>query len=174
MMSRARPRRVAGISALEVLIATVVAALLGFSAVILLTQGNHEAMVSEDYMFAEALAQRHLAEAMSRTFNSLEDAGLPLTIPLTGIPKEDRTIAKVHTEYGRNLDGPAVFSGELEIREVRPGLIVYEVSLSWPVSPRSRTLRRYNLIRLRTRKDLAVSTNFELRTLDPDDVGGAV
>lgn len=159
---RSSPPARRGIAALEVLIAAVLASILAFGVIALLYQGNHEAMVSEDYMMAEALAQRHLADAMSVPWDQMAE-GLPRSFPIEGVPEADAAVAAAREEYARNLEGPVAFRGALEVRELAPGLLAFEVSLAWPVHPGSKTLRRYALVRLRSRKDLAVSSHHRMR-----------
>lgn len=156
-----------GIMSLEVLITTIMASIVGLAVIVLLFTGNHEAMTGEDYMFAESLCQRVLAENMALPFASLEDAELPLEIPIEGLPAEDRAIAQFRPEYAMNLEGPAAFKGRLRIEELGKGsgLYRYEALVQWPVRPGSKTMRRYVLLRLRCRKDIALSSNFRLPAL---------
>jgi hypothetical protein len=154
-----------GITSLEVLFAAVLGSILAFSAIALMVRGNHEAVVSEDYMFAEALAQRYLADALSQPWKELEEElaqEAPLIIPLQGVPPEDQALADLHQEYRHNLEGPGAFRGELQIQLLEPGLLVFEIHLHWPVRVGGGLERNYNLVRLRSRKDLALSSRFAL------------
>ena len=155
----------AGVSMLEVLCAAVIAALMALPVISLLFTSTHESMVSEDYMFAESLAQRYLAETMSIPWMELRER-LPMKVAIKGIPSEDRVIAKYHSEYARNLEGDLAFSGTLEVQEIEPGLLKFEISLTWPVRPGASANRRYALVRFRCRHDLAVATNFRLTEVE--------
>lgn len=163
-MRRSTTRR--GITSLEVLLTAIMAAMVGMAVIVLLWTGNHEAMTGEDYMFAEALCQRVLAENMAVPFQSLEEEKLPLEIPVEGLPPEDATIAQFRPEYAMNLEGACSFKGQLVIDEVEPdsGLYRYRVVVTWPVRPGATTMRRYVLLRYRCRKDVALSTNFVIET----------
>jgi hypothetical protein len=159
-----RRRATSGVSSLEVLIAAALGAILAIALATLLFTGRHEAMVSEDYMFAEALAQRHLAEGLAVPFDDL--AGRcerdTLKIPIEGVPPDDRALARSRPEYARNLEGPASFRGSLQIRLLQPGLLLYEVAIEWPVRLGASAMRRYALVRLRCRKDLSLTTRFRI------------
>lgn len=146
---------------LEVLTAAVIATLMALPIISLLATGSHESMVSEDYMFAQALAQRYLAEAMATSLEVLEEK-LPLEKELSGLPEDDEKIAALFEEYRKNLSGSQAFAGELKVSEIAPRLLKYEVSLSWPVKPGSSKLRKYVLLRLRCHRDISISSNFRL------------
>lgn len=165
-----------GVSSLEVLIAAVLATILGLGMYALVSQGTREAAASEDYMFAEALSQRALADAMSLPWKELEeqlgvvpDSWIELTREQT-LREEDEALRQAFPSYARNL-GPE--DGGLDVsvraRQVEPGLVAFEVSLSWAAGPAGRGRRRYALMRLRSRKDRAVSSNHRLLTPEPEE-----
>lgn len=165
-----------GVSTLEVLIAAVLSTILGLGMFALLTQGTREAAASEHYMFAEAIAQRALADAMSVPWKDLEEqletAGgewVELARAQT-LREEDAALLAGFPEYARNL-GPE--DGGLRVacrvRGLEPGLVAFEVALAWPAGPGGRAQRRYALMRLRSRKDRATASNHELLTPIPEE-----
>lgn len=166
-----RRRRNQGVTLLEVLTAAIVGTLMSLPVITLLATSTHESMVSEDYMFAEALAQRYLAEALSIPWNSLEEQ-LPLEIPIVGAPEEDKGLTMLFPEYQKNIEGDFAFKGKLTANALREGLVKIEVSLAWPVKPGSSTMRKYALIRLKSRHDIAVSTNYPLPVMSTGKKAG--
>ncbi len=161
---RIRNRR--GVTLLEVLTAAIVGTLMSLPVITLLATSTHESMVSEDYMFAEALAQRYLAEALSIPWGDLQEQ-LPLDVPISGIPEEDKAIAMRFPAYAKNISGDFAFKGKLTANELKDDIVKFEVSLTWPVKPGSSTNRKYAVIRFRCRHDIAVSTNFPLPVSTP-------
>ena len=176
MMRGRGARRRAGISTLEVLIAAVLATTLGLGMFALVSQGTREAAASEDYMFAEAVAQRVLADAISIPWSTLEEqlelaSGTWLEVAREAtMREEDAGLLAAYPEYARNLgtdDHGLVVT--CRARELEPGLVAFEVSLSWPAGPAGRGVRRYALMRLRARKDRAVSSNHRLVEPEPEE-----
>ena len=149
----------------------VIGTLMALPVLTLLFTTSHEANVSEDYMFAESLAQRHLAEYLARPFDELDEL-CPLEVPITGVPEEDEVLGRYRSEYAKNLNGSTAFTGRLEIRRLQKGLLKYEISFTWPVRPGVATLRRYALIRLRSRHDIAISTNYPLTVVERERAEG--
>ena len=147
---------------LEVLTAGVIAALMALPVVTLLFTSTHESVVSEDYMFAVAIAQRYLAEAMCVPWAELEEL-MPYEKKLEGLPEEDEVYAKDFPSYEKNITGEYAFKGKLTVRSVEDGLAVYEISLTWPVKAGASGMRKYAIIRLRCRHDIAISTNFPIQ-----------
>lgn len=156
-------------TALEVLIAMVLVTVVGLAITALTSQGNREAVVSERTMLAEALAQRVLADAMSLPWDELADR-LPVDRPVSEYQVEDAALALARPELARQYAGLYPLRVWLEIREVRPGLVAYEVAVSWPITTTRdhETPRRvYTLLRLRTRKDLAIQADLPMGWEDP-------
>jgi hypothetical protein len=158
-----------GVSSLEVLIAAVLSTILGLGMFALVTQGTREAAASEDYMFAEAVAQRVLADAMSLPWDELEEQLGVVDGVWTEVAREqtlreeDLALRSAFQEYGRNLGTEEQgLEVSCQAQQVAPGLVAFEVSLSWPAGPAGRGRRRYAVMRLRTRKDRAVSSNFRI------------
>jgi hypothetical protein len=118
----------------ELVVATGLVALLAAPLIVLLTTSDHEAMTSEDYMAAEALALRHLDETCATPWRDL----LP-RLPLTRTAKE----------LGK-------FDVSLRAELIQDGLIAVEVELAWAVKPGAPGTRRYGLVRLRARPDHAI------------------
>lgn len=148
-----------GIGLVEVLVAVAIVALVGVP--ILATVGTtvQETAVSEDYMFAEALAQKVLAEAMSRPFEEL-GKDLPHWEVIGGIPERDAGRTARMPAYRANLEGPESFKGQLVIDELARELYRYTVTIEWPVVPGSGQMRRYVLLRLRCPHDLSARVRF--------------
>jgi hypothetical protein len=156
---------------LEVLTAGIIGTLMALPILTLLFTSTRESMVSEDYMFAEALAHRHLAEALAQPLDGLDER-LPIETAFKGLPAEDAVLGKVFPEYARNLEGDLAFTGTLTVSRVEAGLYCYEVALEWPTGPGSSARRRYALIRFRSRYDIALTSNHRLtRPMAPS--GGA-
>lgn len=118
-----------GVSLAEIVIAVGLVSIVGLALLALLAAGDHEAMTSEDYMQAEALAQRQMADVLATPWDELE-AQLPLE---------------------RKLE-----RGALTAKKVEEGLIAIEVQLAWAARPGAAARRRYGLVRLRTRQDLSI------------------
>lgn len=148
-----------GLSLVEVLVAAAVAVALGLPLLALMGQSDHEAVVSEDYMFAEALAQRYLEEALAIPLEEL-DRKVPLEREIAGPNDEDRTRMKRHEPYLRNLSGPESFRGRLAVDRLEEGFFRYQVRLEWPVRPGSDARRHHVLLRLRCRSTLAATLRF--------------
>ena len=159
---RRRSHSSRGVSMLEVLTAGIIGTLMALPILTLLFTSTHESMVSEDYMFAEALAHRHLAQALAQPLDGIDERALPLETTFKGLPAEDAVLGKVFPEYARNLEGDLAFTGTLTVSKVEVGLYCYEVALEWPTGPGSSARRRYALIRFRSRYDIALTSNFRL------------
>lgn len=156
-----------GVTILEVVVAGALATVLGAAAAALIFRGEREVAISQDYMVAEALAQRHLADAMSRPWEELERS-LPFETPLRGLPPSDAALGVWYPEYARRLGGPRAIEGSLRAWALEPGLVCFELELHWPIGPQAAGERSYALLRLRSRKDRALSSRFPLA-----DPGGA-
>lgn len=124
----------AGVTLAELVVATGLVALLAAPLIALLSASDHEAMTSEDYMAAEALALRHLDETCATPWREL----------LTRLP-----IARASRELDR-------FDVSLRAEAVEDGLVAVEVELTWAVRPGAPGKRRYGLVRLRARPDHAI------------------
>src|SRR5205823_5564456 len=98
-----------------------------------------EAMTSEDYMQAEALAQRELAHALATPWKDLE-GHLPVERDVQG--------------GTRDLHGHLTMAAEGE------ALVSISVELEWPVRPGSPAKRRYGLVRFRARPDQSIRTSY--------------
>lgn len=156
-------------TALEVLIAGVIATFLGVATLGTIFQTNREATVSEDYMFAEAHAQRFMAELLSIPVGLFDEADLPMRGEIFGVPCQagmppiDKRLAAAYDEYRLNLEGPRALRGYHERDHVDDGLERLEVFLSWPVAPNTDATRNYVLLRLKTRMDVAITTRHRMR-----------
>lgn len=140
------------VSLAEIVIAVGLVAVVSIPLFGLLAATDHEAMTSEDYMQAEALAQRRMADVLATPWPELE-ASLPLRQDLSGGLPADEPMAKAHEEFGRFL---RQLQGELTVTRVEEGLISVRIELSWPVRPGSPARRRYGLLRLRARPDQSI------------------
>jgi len=158
-----------GLTLVEVLVASFVGLLMALPAYSMLMTATHEAAVSEDYAFAEALASRCLAETMAEPLEELAPR-LPLDEDWSGVRPGDEALAAAWTDYGRNLQGDCAFRTRREVVEAAPGLWRYEVTVTWPVRPGARTLRTFAMVRFRARHDLAISARFPF----PAVTGGPV
>lgn len=131
-MTRMTHRR-RGVSLAEVVIAVGLVAVVGIPILGMLAATDHEAMTSEDYMQAEALAQRRMADVLATPWAELE-AQLPLE---------------------RKLE-----RGKLTAQKLEEGLIAVEIQLAWAVRPGAAAQRRYGLVRLRARPDLSIRAGY--------------
>ena len=153
-MTRARH----AVSLAEIVITLALVAIVSVPLFGLLGATDHEAMTSEDYMQAEAIAQRHLADALAMPWAELEAALSPAPesrwkLDLTHGGPGDAALAAHHEEYGRFLKQ---VEGQLTATKVEDGLIALEVQLAWPVRPGSPARRRFGLVRMRARPDLSI------------------
>lgn len=118
-----------GVALAELVMAVALVAIVGIPILGMLAATDHEAMTSEDYMQAEASAQREVADLLAMPWTELE-AQLP---------------------FGKKLERGTVSATKLE-----EGLVSIEVQVQWPVHPSSPAMRRYGLVRLRARPDLSI------------------
>lgn len=118
-----------GLSLVELVVAVALVAVVGTPLLGMLAATDHEAMTSEDYMQAEAQAQRELVDLLATPWRDLE-ARLPL----------EKKLAR----------------GTVTAKKLEEGLIAIEVQLAWPVRPGSPAQRRYGLVRLRARPDQSI------------------
>lgn len=150
-----------GLTLLEVLIMAVLTMLIGGPILASLSVSTGEAAASQDYALAEVLAERYLQEALGASWDTLEKR-LPISRPLSGIPAGDEELAARFPEYARKLTGLSGMRGRLEAREVERGLVLFEVTLDWPVKPGSAARRTYSLIRMKARSDLSLAARATL------------
>lgn len=158
-----------GFSSLEVLVAGAMATVLGLGMLSMLFLSSRETAVSADYMFAEALSQRVLADALSLPWEDLEkivgeksewqELGLEIDFR-----KEDQRLVKFYPSYGMSVGGSleSRLEASVRVKQVAPGLIAFEVEISWPMGPDTKHRRTHVQMRLRSRKDLAIQSNFPL------------
>lgn len=122
-----------GLSLAEIVLSVALVAVVGVPLLGMIAATDHEAMTSEDYMRAEAQAQRVLADLLATPWQTLETK-LPL----------DQKIER----------------GTVTAKKVEDGLISIEVQIAWPVHPSSPAMRRYGLVRLRARPDQSIRTAY--------------
>ena len=122
-----------GVSLAEIVIAVGLVAIVGIPLLGMLAATDHEAMTSEDYMQAEARAQREMAGVLATPWAELE-----LQLPLE-----------------RKLD-----RGTLTAKKLGDGLISIEIQLAWPIRPGAAAMRRYGLVRLRARRDQSIRASY--------------
>jgi hypothetical protein len=127
----------------EVLVVSLVLAVVGIPVLSLLFTGSREGALSEDFMFAESIASRFVEEWAARPFAQLDGLVARAAGGAAGAP---------HTE---KLACPQGFAGELTVDRVREGLLELEVTVSWQV-PRERQPRRFALMLFKTKPDLAL------------------
>lgn len=122
-------------------------AVVGIPVMALIFTGSREGALSEDFMFAEALASRFIEEWGALPFAKLDDL----------VPRKV-SVGSGGAEPGphqRKLQSPPGFETNLSVARVRDGLIALEVTVSWQV-PRERASRRFALYLLKPKPDLAL------------------
>lgn len=128
----------------EVLIVSLVLAVVGIPVLSLLFTGSREGALSEDFMFAETIASRFIEEWAQYPFAQLDDM----------VPRK----VKATEESGphkKKLECPPGFSAELTVNRVADGMLAMEVTVSWQV-PRERNPRRFALFLLKCKPDIAL------------------
>lgn len=133
-----------GLALTEVLIVSLVLAVVGIPVLSLLFTGSREGALSEDFMFAEVIASRFVEEWGRFPFAKLDDL-----VPHK-VKAEDPS--RPHSE---KLTAPEGFTAELTVNRVRDGLLALEVTVSWQV-PRERVPRRFALMLFRAKPDIAL------------------
>ena len=133
-----------GLALTEVLVVALVLAVVGIPVLSLLFTGSREGALSEDFMFAEVIASQFAEEWGRYPFAKLD--GL---VPAKVKPEDS---PKPHSE---KLSAPEGFAAELTINRVKEGLLALEVTVSWQV-PRERAPRRFALMLLRAKPDIAL------------------
>jgi len=128
-----------GVSLAEIVLAVGLLAIVGVPLLGVLATTDHEAMTSQDYMQAEAVAQRELALVLAMRWDDL-DRQLPLTRPVRG--------------------GDPELAGELTATRLEDGLISISVELAWAVHTGSAAQRRYGLVRFVARPDQSIRTAY--------------
>lgn len=159
-MRRAASAR-SGLSLAEVVVVGLAAVLLAVPIMGTLSISGHEAMTSQDYMLASAVARRYLNEAMAQPWTTLQGS-VPVDRELRGIPPGDEALCRDFPEYARAVAGSEGYRGRLVVGEIEPGLLKIEVSLDWPVRPGSSSMRHYALVRFRAQWDLALRSGGRL------------
>lgn len=133
-----------GMALTEVLIVSLVLAVVGIPVLSLLFTGSREGALSEDFMFAETIASRFIEEWAQYPFAQLDDM-VPRKVAAT----------EQSGPHKEKLKCPPGFSAELTVNRVKDGLLALEVTVSWQV-PRERTPRRFALFLLKTKPDIAL------------------
>jgi prepilin-type N-terminal cleavage/methylation domain-containing protein len=140
-------RRKRGFALTEVLVVATILAVIGIPVMALIFTGSREGALSEDFMFAEALASRFIEEWGALPFAKLDDL-VPRKVTVTG---GDETLGP----HKRKLESPQGFATELSIARVKEGLLSLEVTVSWQV-PRERASRRFALFLFKAKPDIAL------------------
>jgi hypothetical protein len=148
-----------GMTLAEIVVAAGVVALIAVPLLSMLAASDHEAMTSEDYMIAQAVASRHLAEVSAIPWRDLVGQ-LPIRRVLSGVPAGDEAIAARHPEYARLFSGASGLTGVLAAEQVEEGLVAIEVMLEWAVRPGAAGRRRYGLVRMRARADQSIRSSY--------------
>lgn len=133
-----------GFALTEVLIVSLVLAVVGIPVMSLLFTGSREGALSEDFMFAETIASRFIEEWASEPFGKLDDL----------VPRKVKANEE-SVPHKAKLSCPPGFSAELTVQRVKDGLLALEVTVSWQV-PRERAPRRFALFLLKAKPDLAL------------------
>jgi hypothetical protein len=142
----------------EALLVAAILALVGLPIMGLISTGSREGALSEDYLFAEALASRLLEEWIAIPYDKLDEM-VPQKVVTTGSGAEVQGVPG--QPFKQNLKAPEGFSAALEVVRVKEGLLALEVTVSWQV-PRERGQRKYPLFRLRAKPDLAIEGRWKL------------
>lgn len=131
----------------EVLVVAAILAAVAIPVMGLIFTGSREGALSEDFMFAEALASRFMEEWGALPFAKLDDL-VPRKVTVQG----GEVTPGPHK---RMLASPQGFETQLQVARVREGLLSLEVTVSWQV-PRERANRRFALLLLKAKPDLAL------------------
>lgn len=132
----------------EVLVGVFLVAALGLPILSNVSTAVRQTAAGEEYMFAEALAQEHLEQALSRPIAELKD-DLPYFAQVPAHEDKDRERTAELASFQAHLSGPESYRGQLVVEEVAPYLWRYAVTVEWPVTPGSEQMRRLELTRLR-------------------------
>jgi len=144
-------RPATGFTMIEIMFATTILVVLGLPVIGLIMTGTQEAIVSEDYMEAEVLSSRFIEEMVA-----VEYSELARTLPI------DRTVSvvvdptaaagsAVRLTEGKS-DNASAYVSHITAREDAPGLMVFEVTVTWL---QKRSKRSFALMRLRARENLS-------------------
>ena len=133
------PRR--AFTLVETLITLAIAVALGLPLIAIVRVSDNQTIVSEDYMFAETLAQRELAKALAIPWDELS---LPLEKRLETRPCEQKAIRKEFPAFAKNLQGENSFEAKLWIEELEEGLLLYRIRIDW--GARSHVLSRFRCL----------------------------
>lgn len=137
-------RRRRGMALTEVLIVSLVLAVVGIPVLSLLFTGSREGALSEDFMFAETIASRFIEEWAQYPFPKLDDM----------VPRKVKA-TESSGPHKEKLRCPPGFEAELTVNRVQDGLLALEVTVSWQV-PRERVPRRFALFMLKVKPDIAL------------------
>ena len=146
-----------GFTLAEMLITVAVATVIGLPLLAIVGASDKQTIVSEDYMFAESLAQRHLARTMAIPLGKL---CLPIDEAIDLTPPEDEKIVEPYAAYKKNLSGDYSFAGNVRVEEVADGLYLYTIEITWPIAPGSDEDRRLTLTRYRCLPTLSLTRTF--------------
>src|SRR5690606_27357066 len=107
-----------GFALTEVLIVSVVLAVVGLPVLSLLFTGSREGALSEDFMFAETIASRFIEEWASEPFAKLDEL----------VPRKVKANEESVPHRAR-LDTPPGFAAEMTLARVKDGLLALEVTV---------------------------------------------
>lgn len=132
----------------EVVLGVFIIAALGLPILSNVSTAVRETAAGEEYMFAEALAQEHLEQALSRPVSELAD-DLPYFAQVPAHDDKDRERTGKLESFRAHVTGSESYRGQLTVEELEPFLWRYSVTVEWPVTPGSDQMRRLVLTRLR-------------------------
>lgn len=141
-----------GFGLVEIVIGVFIVAALGVPILSNVSTAVRQTAAGEEYMFAEALAQEHLEQALSAPVKELE-RDLPhwTQVPAHGDKDKDRT-GKLES-FQAHMSGSEAYRGSVTVEELEPFLWKYTVTVEWPTAPGSADMRRLVLVRLRCLAD---------------------
>lgn len=135
-------------SLVEVVIGIAIVAALGVPILSNVSTAVRQTAATEEYMFAEALAQEHLEQALAIPRAEIEK-DLPHFTQVPAHTDKDKERTEKLESFQAHLAGSESYRGTVVIDEVAPFLWKYVVTVEWPTAPGSAQMRRLVLVRMR-------------------------
>jgi hypothetical protein len=141
-----------GFGLVEIMVGVFIVAALGVPVLSNVSTAVRQTAAGEEYMFAEALAQEHLEQALAMPVRELaRDLPHWTQVPAHGDKDQERT-EKLES-LRAHLTGSESYRGSVTVEELEPFLWKYTVTVEWPVAPGASEMRRLVLVRMRCLPD---------------------
>lgn len=139
----------------EIVVGVFIVAALGVPILSNVSTAVRQTAAGEEYMFAEALAQEHLEQALSLPVREIE-RDLPHWTQIPAHDEKDNERTEKLESFRAHLSGSESYRGNVVVEEIEPHLWRYTVTVEWPTVPGSAELRRLVLVRMRCLADAGI------------------